>query len=91
MEELKQKIEKMDAIHQIHIGSILRQNPQIKLNANKSGILVNISTLPSDIIEEIQTYVNYVIDQEKILNSVETTAQQLLFEQEQQITNNITV
>ena len=38
IEELKNKIEKMDDIHQLHIGSILRQNPEIKLNSNKSGI-----------------------------------------------------
>lgn len=77
IEELKNKIEKMDDIHQLHIGSILRQNPEIKLNSNKSGILVNLTTISENILDEIQKYVDYVIEQEKTLSQVENQTEDL--------------
>jgi hypothetical protein len=77
VEELKNKIEKMEDIHQLHIGSILRQNPDIKLNSNKSGILVNLTTISENILEEIQKYVDYVIEQEKTLSLVENKTEDL--------------
>ena len=51
IEELKTKIEKMDDIHQLHIGSILKRYPEIKLNSNKSGVLINIATIPEPVLE----------------------------------------
>ena len=77
VEELKNKIEKMEDIHQLHIVSILRQNPDIKLNSNKSGILVNLTTISENILEEIQKYVDYVIEQEKTLSLVENKTEDL--------------
>jgi len=77
IEDLKTKIEKMDDIHQLHIGSILKRYPEIKLNSNKSGVLINIATIPEQVLEEIQQYVEYVMDQEKTLSIVETTTEDL--------------
>jgi hypothetical protein len=77
IDELKNKIEKMDEIHQLHIGSILRQPPEIKLNSNKSGILVNLTTIPELILEEIDKYMDYVIEQEKTLIQVENKTEDL--------------
>ena len=77
IEDLKTKIEKMADIHQIHIGSILKRYPEIKLNSNKSGVLINIATIPEQVLEEIQQYVEYVMDQEKTLSIVETTTEDL--------------
>jgi len=77
IEELKSKIEKMEPTNQLHIGSILRKHPEIKLNSNKSGILINISTIPEHILEEIQKYVDYVIEQEKTLIQVENKTEDL--------------
>ena len=78
IDELKNRIEKMEDIHQLHIGSILRQNPDIKLNSNKSGLLVNLSTIPETLLEEIQKYVDYVFDQEKTLTKTEDLKQQYI-------------
>ena len=77
IEDLKTKIEKMEDIHQLHIGSILKRYPEIKLNSNKSGVLINIATIPEQVLEEIQQYVEYVMDQEKTLSIVETTTEDL--------------
>jgi hypothetical protein len=78
IEDLKNKIENMEEIHQIHIGSILRQNPDIKLNSNKSGLLVNLSTIPETLLEEIQKYVDYIFDQENTLTKTEDLKQQYI-------------
>jgi hypothetical protein len=73
---LKDKIEKMSKTQQLDILRILKKNPAIKLNENKSGIFVNISFLPSDSIEEIDKYVKYVGDQESELNLLENQKQE---------------
>ena len=77
IEELKSKIEKLEYTNQLHVGSILRKHPEIKLNSNKSGILINISTIPENILEEIEKYVDYVIEQEKTLIQVENKTEDL--------------
>jgi hypothetical protein len=74
---LKDTIDKLDETHHIHIGSLLRQNSSIKLNANKSGVLVNFSTVPTEVLENIQKYVDYVADQEKVISKIESTAEDL--------------
>ena len=73
---LKDKIEKMTKMQQLDILRILKKNPAIKLNENKSGIFVNISFLPNDSIEEIEKYVKYICDQESELNLLENQKQE---------------
>jgi hypothetical protein len=73
---LKDAIEKMTKTQQLDILRILKKNPTIKLNENKSGIFVNISFLPKDAIEEIEKYVKYVCDQESELNLLENQKQE---------------
>ena len=77
LENIKQKIDAMEEKHHLHIGSILRKNPQIKLNSNKNGVLVNLSTIPSETIDEIIKYLNYVYDQEYSISQIESTAEEL--------------
>lgn len=75
--KLKNDIDKLDIHHHIHIGSILRQHSAIKLNTNKNGILVNFSTISEDVLQQIQTYVDYVADQEQLISKMESTAEEL--------------
>jgi len=74
---LKTAIDKLDVNHHIHIGSMLRQHSAIKLNANKSGILVNFSTIPEDVLNQIKAYVDYVADQEQLISKMESSAEEL--------------
>jgi len=66
----------MTKTQQLDILRILKKNPAIKLNENKSGIFVNISFLPNESIEEIEKYVKYVGDQESELNLLENQKQE---------------
>jgi hypothetical protein len=72
LEALKQKIESMDKTHHIEILKILKKNPAIKLNENKSGVFINLSFLPQDTMNGIQEYISYIQDQESSLKSMES-------------------
>jgi hypothetical protein len=69
---LKESIEKMTKNHQIEILRILKNSPSIKLNENKSGVFVNLSFLPTDVIKDISKYVSYIREQEYTLETVES-------------------
>jgi hypothetical protein len=73
---MKDKIEKMPKNNQIEILKILKKYQNTKLNENKSGIFVNLSFLSKDTLDEIDKYVNYVNDQETVINSIETQKQE---------------
>lgn len=77
LENIKQTIDRLDEKHHLHIGSILRKNAQIKLNSNKTGVLVNLSTVPEETIEEIKKYLNYISDQEYSISQIESSAEEL--------------
>jgi hypothetical protein len=46
------------------------------MNSNKSGILVNISMLPDEVVNDIRRYIEYVIDQENTLLQLESTTKE---------------
>jgi len=75
LEDLKSNIEKMTKIQQLEVLKILHDNPDVKLNENKSGVYVNLSFLSENILSNIQTYMAYVKEQEKTLKLAETQKQ----------------
>lgn len=71
LDRMKSRIETMGKLHHIEILKILKKNPNVKLNENKSGVFVNLSFLPSEIVEEMKAYVAYVGEQEKSILNME--------------------
>lgn len=69
--ELVNEIHSLDPSKHIVIGTILRKFPKIKLNENKNGIMVNVSTLPDEAIQEIAQYMDFLKTQQNILNKIE--------------------
>ena len=65
------KISAMDKENHIVIGSILRKYSKIKLNENKNGIMINVSTIPVEAIEELTKYLEYIDTQHVFLQKVE--------------------
>ncbi len=65
------KISSMDRENHIVIGSILRKYNKIKLNENKNGIMINVSTIPDEAIEELTKYLDYIDTQQIFLQKVE--------------------
>ncbi len=72
LKEMKEQIEQMQIVHQIEILRILYKagNPRI-MNENKGGNFVNMSKIPSNILESIDHYIDYVKTQENELHSFE--------------------
>lgn len=58
----------------IIIGSILKKYPTVKMNENKGGIMINITTVPPEAISEIETYLSFVFQQIDTLQKIETKA-----------------
>ena len=71
LEAMKTRIESLDKSHQIEVLRIIKKNPAITLNENKSGIYINLSFLPEDTIGELCEFIRYITDQEDILDPVE--------------------
>jgi|TARA_B100000900_G_C20585276_1_gene719289 hypothetical protein len=71
LEKIKLQIEKMNIAQQVEVLKILNGDDKVILNENKSGIYVNLSFLPEEVVDKIDNYVKYVQDQEKSLNVIE--------------------
>ena len=69
---IREKIELMSKFNQIEVLRILHGYENITLNENKYGIHVNLSDISNDVIEKINTFINYVNTQENNLNVIET-------------------
>jgi len=67
---LRDHIENMDPIHQIHIFKILKQN-QIEYTENNNGIFINMTLLTNHTLKHIRHFIKYVDLQQKQLESVE--------------------
>ena len=72
LECIKQKIESLGKIHQIEVLRILKNSPGIKINENKSGVFVNLSFLPKPTIDNITQYMQYIKEQERTLQMIES-------------------
>lgn len=68
---LKNKIENMDKMHHLEILKIIKKFQNVKINENKNGIFLNLSCLSIEILNEISTYVSYILEQEKSIQQIE--------------------
>lgn len=74
--KLKNKIEKLDKIHQVKILDILIKN-QVKYSENRNGIFLNMDNLNEKTIVEIEKNLEYFRKQEKTLSDIETIKEEL--------------
>lgn len=72
LELIKKKIESLDKSQQIEVLRIIKKNPSVTLNENKSGIYINLTFLPEDVLLDLQNFIQYTMDQEEILIPVES-------------------
>jgi len=70
LDHLRDQIECFTKFNQIEVLRILSKH-DVTINENKYGIHINLSELDDSIIEELYTYVNYVMRQEITLEEVE--------------------
>ena len=70
IENIKKVVESMNKYDQLEILKILSKN-LCKLNENKSGVFVNLSLLPQNVLSEVKEYIDYIKAQEDRLNTLE--------------------
>ena len=70
LDNIKHSIEIMNKQDQIEILKLLSKH-LCKLNENKSGVFVNLSFVPDDLLEELTKYIEYVDDQTETFATVE--------------------
>ena len=74
LELLCSNVESMLIFHQKEVLKILNKHKDtVTLNENKNGVLVNLTDVSDEIINEIKNYINHVNNQEKELNNDEET------------------
>ena len=74
---LKEKIENMSKYHQIEVLRLLSESPSVKINENNNGTFINLTEQSPAVIDELIKYANYVDEQQKQLNKIETEKEQL--------------
>jgi hypothetical protein len=74
---LKERIERMEKYHQIEVLRILNNMTSVKKNENNNGTFVNLTEQNQKVIEELNRYANYVEEQQKQLNKIETEKEQI--------------
>jgi len=70
LKQLRDQIENMDKIHQIHIFKILKKN-QIEYTENTNGVFINMTLLNDNTLIHIKEFITYVNLQQKQLETVE--------------------
>jgi CTP-dependent riboflavin kinase len=75
--KLKERIESMPKYHQIEILRILNNDNSVKKNENNNGTFVNLTEQNKEVLYNLDKYANYVDDQQKHLNKVETEKERI--------------
>jgi CTP-dependent riboflavin kinase len=75
--KLKERIETMPKYHQIEILRILNNDNSVKKNENNNGTFVNLTEQNKEVLYNLDKYANYVDDQQKHLNKVETEKERI--------------
>jgi len=68
---IRDSIENMTKFNQVEVLRILSKHKEVTLNENKYGNHVNLTELNDEIMDELNTYVNYVNAQEMALKKDE--------------------
>tara|TARA_B110000285_G_C14740812_1_gene430670 strand:+ start:92 stop:445 length:354 start_codon:yes stop_codon:yes gene_type:complete len=76
LEKIRKIIEKLDKIHHVEIGKILKQN-KIKLSENNNGIFINLTVLTPEVVLELKEYLEFIKKQERYINIDEGKKEEL--------------
>ena len=76
LEKLRKIIEGLNNVHHIEIAKIFKKH-NIKLTENNNGIFINLNNISNVIIIDIKNYINFIRNQEKLINIDETKKETL--------------
>ena len=67
---IRDTIENINPIHHIKFFEIFKKH-NVKYSENRNGIFINMSSLDTNIVNEIEEYIFYINKQEETLNKTE--------------------
>ena len=76
LEKLRKTIESLNNNHHVEIAKIFKSN-NIKLTENNNGIFINLNNISSNIIHQIKHYIDFIKNQEKLINIDESKKESL--------------
>lgn len=76
-EIIKKKVEALTKPQHVEILKIIVKNTENKVNENRNGTYINMSYLSESTIDEIETYLKYVDDQQQTIESFELQKQDI--------------
>jgi len=76
LEKIRDEIEAFPLIHQEQIYALLVKG-KVAMQATSQGMLINLGTLPDELLGEIVQYANYVKKQEESITKDEKTKDEL--------------
>ena len=77
LETLKERVEKMEKLHQIEVLRILQASKYAQLSENANGVFINMSDLSPATIEKIRSFSVYVDEQLQNLDEMEEEKQRI--------------
>jgi len=71
IQKMVDKIGTLDTCHHIAIASILKEEGNVKINENQSGLMVNMSLVSAEVVLKIQRFLDFITKQESQLKDLE--------------------
>ena len=71
LNNMRESIQNMSKFNQIEVLRILSLHKGVTINENKYGIHINLTEIPTDILNELLVYIKYVNTQELELSQAE--------------------
>jgi predicted mannosyl-3-phosphoglycerate phosphatase (HAD superfamily) len=68
---IKSTIEQMENTRQLEILKLLKENKNVVLNENKSGVYINLTYCPKETLDKICEYIEHTKLQEDTLKVIE--------------------
>lgn len=78
LESIKTQIEGLQKQHHIEILRILKQHSDTTLNENRNGVYINLSYVSDAVVEQVEQYLKYIVDQESSLEQLEERKRHLV-------------
>jgi len=71
LQKIKENIEIMNKCYQVEILKLLNNESTVVLSENNNGIFINLTDLDISIIDKLEKFIKYVIEQQNELTIVE--------------------
>ena len=71
IQNLCERINLLEPTHHIAIASLLKEEGNIKMNENSSGIMVNMSLVSEPVLQKIEKFLDFISKQETQLKELE--------------------